>query len=254
MDLSEGIKHIIEPENVFSFRIGGIEIGVRDSVVAMWVLTLILITAVRFLIVKMEVLPGKKQNILEAFVEGTGNFVKNNGGEHHYREIAPYIGTIILFITFMNIGAIFNIIPDPVQLHRLTGWDVLLKLPAIRLFPPTKDINITLGFAVFSIGMVLYKTMKVKKFKRGLHTFIEPVSLMLPFKMLDYAVRPLSLTLRMFGNITAAYIMMEIIYLAFPLVIPGIMSLYFDIFDGLLQAVIFTFLMTMYMAEALEQT
>src|SRR5690606_15081314 len=125
-------------------------------------------------------------------------------------------------------------------------------LPRIRVFPPTKDINITLGLAVVSVGMVLYKTLKVKKIKGGLHTFIEPVPLMLPFKMLDYVVRPLSLTLRMFGNIMAAYIMMELIYLAFPLIMPGVLSLYFDLFDGILQAFIFTFLTTLYMAEALE--
>jgi F-type H+-transporting ATPase subunit a len=102
------------------------------------------------------------------------------------------------------------------------------------------------------MGMVFYKTLKIKKVRRGLHTFVEPVPLMLPFKMLDYVVRPMSLTLRMFGNIMAAYIMMELIYIAFPLVLPGVLSLYFDIFDGVLQAFIFSFLTTLYIAEALE--
>jgi F-type H+-transporting ATPase subunit a len=252
MSISEEINQIIEPKNVFSFRLAGLDIGVRDSVVALWVITIIIVIAVKFIMKEFKTIPGKKQNLAESFVEMISNFIKSNGGEHHYKEIVPFIGTVILFVSFANMGAIFNVIPDPEDLYKIFKWDFLLKLPAIRVFPPTKDINITLGFAVFALGMVFYKTMKVKKIKGGLHTFVEPVPLMLPFKMLDYVVRPLSLTLRMFGNIMAAYIMMELIYLAFPLVLPGVLSLYFDIFDGVLQAYIFTFLTTLYMAEALE--
>jgi F-type H+-transporting ATPase subunit a len=252
MSISENINQIIEPKIVFSFRIAGMEVGVRDSVLALWVLTVILVIAAKIFVKNLKTVPGGKQNLAESFIEMIGNFVKSNAGEQHYKEIVPYVGTIILFISLANIGAIFNIIPDPGQLYKIFKWEFLLKLPVIRLFPPTKDINITLGFAVLTLGMVFYKTIKVKKIKSGLHSFIEPVALMLPFKMLDYVVRPLSLTLRMFGNMMAGYIMMELIYLAFPLIIPGVLSIYFDIFDGVLQAFIFTFLTTLYLAEALE--
>jgi len=252
MTVSEEIKHVIEPENVFAFKIAGLEIGIRDSVIAMWLFTIVLIVVVKLIVKKLQTVPDNKQSLVESFVEMINNFVRNNAGEHHYREIAPYIGTIILFIGFMNMGALFNLVPDPGEIYDITGWGFLQKLPVVRIFPPTKDINITFGLAVFSVGMVFYKTLKIKKIRGGLHTFVEPVGLMLPFKMLDYVVRPLSLTLRMFGNVMAAYIMIELIYIAFPLVIPGVLGLYFDVFDGILQAFIFTFLTMLYMAEALE--
>ena len=253
MTISEEIQHVIEPENIFAFKIAGIEIGVRDSVIAMWIFTIILIVVVRLLVKKLQTIPNKKQSVIESFVEMINNFVKNNGAEHHFKEVAPFIGTLILFLGFMNIGSIFNIIPDPHELYEIFRWEFLLKLPVIKLFPPTKDINITLGLAIVTMGMVFYKTLKIKKIKGGLHTFIEPVPLMLPFKLLDFIVRPMSLTLRMFINVMAAFIMMELVYLVIPMILPGVLSLYFDIFDGLLQAFIFAFLTTLYMAEALEQ-
>ena len=252
MTVSEEIKHVIEPENVFVFKIAGIEIGIRDSVIAMWVFTIILIVVVKLIVKKLKTVPDKKQSLIESFVEMINNFVKNNGVEKHFKEIAPFIGTLILFLGLMNVGSIFNIIPDPHELYEIFKWELLLKLPVVKLFPPTKDINITLGMAIVTMGMVLYKTLKIKKIKGGLHTFIEPVPLMLPFKLLDFVVRPMSLTLRMFGNVMAAFIMMELINIAIPVILPGVLSLYFDIFDGLLQAFIFAFLTTLYMAEALE--
>ena len=250
--MGEEIKHIIEPRDIFTIKLAGLEIEIRDSVIAMWLITLLLIIVVRLLIKKMETIPDKKQNILESFVEMINNFVKNNAGEYHIMEIAPYLGSLVLFLSFMNIGAVFNIIPDPKELYDIFGWEFLLKLPTIKIFPPTKDINITAGFAIATMGIVFIKTLKVKKIKGGLHTFLEPVPIMLPFKLLDYVVRPMSLTLRMFGNVMAAFIMMELVYVAVPIVIPGILSLYFDFFDGILQAFIFMFLTTLYMAEALE--
>ena len=52
--------------------------------------------------------------------------------------------------------------------------------------------------------------------------------------------------MRLFGNILGAYILMEMIINGLPLIFPAIASLYFDLFDGLLQAFIFMFLTTLY--------
>jgi F-type H+-transporting ATPase subunit a len=83
-------------------------------------------------------------------------------------------------------------------------------------------------------------------------SLIDPMPAMLPFKILDYLIKPLSLSMRLFGNIFGAFILMEFIYLVVPIIIPGILGIWFDIFDGILQAVIFTYLSTSYIGEILE--
>jgi F-type H+-transporting ATPase subunit a len=75
---------------------------------------------------------------------------------------------------------------------------------------------------------------------------------MLPFNILEYAIKPMSLCLRLFGNILGAFIIMELIDMFVPLFLPPIVGLYFDFFDGLIQTVVFTFLTTLYIAEAVE--
>ena len=78
--------------------------------------------------------------------------------------------------------------------------------------------------------------------------------MMLPFNLLEYIIRPLSLCLRLFGNILGGFIIMLLIEhaLPIPLGIPAFLSLYFDFFDGLIQAVVFVFLTTLFIAEAVE--
>ena len=66
--------------------------------------------------------------------------------------------------------------------------------------------------------------------------------------------------MRLFGNVLGAFVVMELVKLPFkvglgiPAIgVPVILSAYFDIFDGLLQAYVFAFLTSLYMAEALEE-
>ncbi len=77
---------------------------------------------------------------------------------------------------------------------------------------------------------------------------------MLPFHVLDYGTRTISLSLRLFGNILAGYIIMEMLYAGAIFVKPivPIASFFFDIFDACLQAYIFVFLSSVYISEAIE--
>ena len=69
---------------------------------------------------------------------------------------------------------------------------------------------------------------------------------------MEYFIRGLSLAVRLFGNILAAYIIMDLIYEMMPVFLPAGLSIYFDIFDGILQAFIFVFLTCLYIGEAVE--
>ena len=65
---------------------------------------------------------------------------------------------------------------------------------------------------------------------------------MLPMNILELFIKPLSLCMRLFGNIFAAFVIMELVKMVVPVVLPAALCLYFDLFDGLLQAYVFVFL------------
>ena len=65
--------------------------------------------------------------------------------------------------------------------------------------------------------------------------FASPSVMIAPLNVMEIGIRPLSLCFRLFGNILGAYIIMELIKIVCPLVLPIPFSLYFDIFDGILQ-------------------
>jgi ATP synthase subunit a len=58
--------------------------------------------------------------------------------------------------------------------------------------------------------------------------------------------------MRLFGNVLGAFVIMELVELVVPVGVPAILSLYFDLFDGLVQAYVFVFLTSLYIAEAVE--
>lgn len=235
----------------FTLNLFGYDVQISESIIVMWIIMAFLIIAAFVLTRNLQTVPKGKQNIAETIVEFIYNFSETNIG-HHYRLFAPYLGTILLFLVMANIISIFNIIPDPEQLYNLTGLEFFEKLPAIHMRPPTKDVNITGCLAIVTIMYVLTAGIRVKKFGGWLKSFAEPMPIMVPFKILDYFIRPMSLCFRLFGNILGAYIIMELANAAIAIAFPAALSIYFDLFDGGLQAYIFVFLTSMYLAEAVE--
>jgi F-type H+-transporting ATPase subunit a len=236
LDLGEKLVEAIESHTMFRMNLFGHDIPVSDAVVSMWVIMAVMIVIAIILTRKLTSVPNKKQNIAEIIVEFINNIVKDAIGEHHWKVFAPYLGTIMLFLIFANTVSIFNVIPGE----------------GFKLRPPTRNINVTVCMAIMSICVVIYAGIRFKKPSGWLKSFVEPLPIMLPFKILDYGIKPLSLSLRLFGNILGAFIIMELIYAAVPPIIPAALSIYFDLFDGILQAYVFMFLTSLYIAEALE--
>ena len=99
--------------------------------------------------------------------------------------------------------------------------------------PPTKSMQVTLALAFTSIVLVEYAAYKDKGVKGRLKAFTKPLAIVTPINLLEI-------------------IIMELIKAVVPVVVPVALSLYFDIFDGLLQAYIFVFLTALYIKEAVE--
>ena len=145
------------------------------------------------------------------------------------KKYLPFLETLIIYIGVSNVIGLFG------------------------LRPPTKDLNVTAGLAIMSIIYIQYCGIKEKGVKRWLRSFKEPMPLLLPINIMELIIKPLSLCMRLFGNVLGAFVIMELVKLCIPVGVPLILSLYFDVFDGLIQAYVFVFLTSLFMAEAMEE-
>ena len=80
----------------------------------------------------------------------------------------------------------------------------------------------------------------------------EPAPIMLPINILEVVIRPTSLCMRLFGNVLGSYVVMKLLEFICPAVLPIPFSLYFDFFDGFIQAYVFVFLTSLFIKEAIE--
>ncbi len=217
----------LECETVFTIPIFG-GIGVSESTVVTWIIMIVLVVACKVLVKDLKVEnPGKKQLALESIVGWMHKFFYELVGEHGKRYI-PYLMTVIIYLGISNLIGYFG------------------------FKPPTKDMNVTLGLSIMSIILIQYAGIHKKGIKGWVKSFAEPIPVVLPINILELVIKPLSLCMRLFGNVLGAFVIMELIKLCIPIAIPIPFSLYFDLFDGLIQAYVFVFLTSLFIEEALE--
>lgn len=117
---------------------------------------------------------------------------------------------------------------------------------------PTKDLNVTVALAVMSIVLIEYSGIHAKGSKKWLKSFAEPIAIVAPINVLELFIRPLSLSMRLFGNVLGSFVVMELLKIVMPILLPIPFSIYFDIFDGFIQAYVFVFLTALFMKEKME--
>ena len=223
--ISEKIAHHLE------YVTGAIQIGgmtIPRGVYISWGIIVVLVLLAIWFTRRMEVVPTRKrQVIIESFIGMLYNMLYGILGEHGKRYI-PYLLTVMIYLGVANMVGLFG------------------------LAPPTKDLNVTLGLAVMSIILVQYASIHQKGVGGWLKSFTQPVAIVTPLNVLELVIKPLSLCMRLFGNILGAFIIMELIKMVIPAVIPLAASMYFDVFDAFLQAYVFVFLTSLYIQEAIE--
>lgn len=225
-NLSEELLSQLNPKISFTIPIfGGVPIG--ESVVVTWIIMLVLVVASILLTRNLKIVPNKRQACMETIVGGINNFFEGILGEEG-KVFIPYLGTIALYIGVANIIGLFG-------------------LP-----PPTKELNTTAGLAFMSVVLIYGSGLWAKGFRGWLKSFAEPMALVAPLNVLEILIRPLSLCMRLFGNVLGSFVIMELIKIVAPLIIPIPLSMYFDIFDGLIQAFVFVFLTALFLRESIE--
>ena len=188
----------------------------------------VLVILCKIFVRNLKTVPTGAQLLIEMLITWLNNFFVDIMGQKG-KKYLPFLETLIIYIGVSNVIGLFG------------------------LRPPTKDLNVTAGLAIMSIIYIQYCGIKEKGVKRWLRSFKEPMPLLLPINIMELIIKPLSLCMRLFGNVLGAFVIMELVKLCIPVGVPLILSLYFDVFDGLIQAYVFVFLTSLFMAEAMEE-
>jgi len=207
---------------------------VPETVLVVLVLCVTAVAASRKLVARN---PGRFQSFLEFCVSSLESFVRGILGDEA-KTLTPVIGTIFIFILSLNL---LGLIPG--------------------LTSPTANINTPASLAIFAFLLVQYYSIRKQGPVRYVKHFMgEPLALaplMLPIHVIGELARPLSLTIRLFGNIFGEDMVIAILILIvtsvlgkflLPLQFP---MLVFAIFTSFVQALVFSMLVTIYITVAI---
>jgi len=230
-------------KTIFTITLFDYKIPITETVIVSWIVMLILIVGSLLLTRKFKEIPTGSQAILETGVEFLNNFARNQFGSFA-KYLGPYMGSLFLFLLLSNLIPVISLVEVKAFGHEFT--------PPFMFRPPTKDINVTAALAVISILLVLVCGFAARGFTGWFKNLLNPVPIMLPFNLMDYGTRLISLALRLFGNMLGGFVLMSMIEGVLPVALPVVPSLYFDFFDGIVQAGIFVFLTSLYISEAVK--
>ena len=218
------------------FNLPILNIPITNVVIMSWIAMAVIILWAWVSTRNLKLIPKGLQNSAEVVVEGITNFVVNLAGPNG-KKFAPYLGTIALFLAISNTAGAF----------------FMSELTNGIIGPSTRGIAIPIALAIMTIVVTIGAGIQ----KKGLLGFIKglfkPVWILFPFNLLEFVIKPLSLSMRLFGNILGAYILMEIILHSVPIIFPSFACLYFDLFDGLLQVFVFVLLSSLYIGEEVKE-
>jgi F-type H+-transporting ATPase subunit a len=217
--------------------------GLRITETVIWAVIVAVLLAV-FLLLSVRNLkrdPKGGQGVAELIVEYAYSMTGNNIGKQHL-GYAPFVGTVFLFVLFAN----------------------MLGMLGFR--PVTSDVNATTALAVCVFLVIQGSGIRSKGIKGYLKHFVQPYPFLLPINILEEFTFPISLSFRLFGNILAGVIVMELVFgglkklsmsvlhLPIPLlqtVIPLPLNAFFDIAEPVLQAFVFTMLTMAFVSKAI---
>ncbi|MBF0285724.1 MAG: F0F1 ATP synthase subunit A [Magnetococcales bacterium] len=234
--------HHFEVLNFVNLRLFGLDISISNSVVWMWLATIGAFAFFWFSTQRRSIVPSRMQSLAELGFLFIRDMVRDNIGKEGERFF-PYVLTLFFFILSCNL---LGLIPGS--------------------FTPTSQIIVT---GVFAVGVFLLSVGLGFK-KHGLHflSFFAPsglppllLPLMVPIEIISFLARPVSLSVRLFANMTAGHTVLAVL-IFFAATLPWFVSwaplsfsiaLYgVEIFIGFIQAYIFSILTCVYINDALH--
>ena len=233
MDLHAG-HHVVVQWLGMSFNI--------DTIVNTWIVMAIVIVITLLATRKRQLVPSGIQNVVEAILEELTRQL-SPGIEKHWSKVSAILFTFFLFIFVANqIGLL------PTEVFSDYG------LLPYRLSSPTADVNTTLALAVVSTIVV----WSISIYSKGLgyfKHFVQPFPPMIVLNIFEEVAKPITLTVRLFGNIIAGEILLEVLYYLLPTYVPlAWIWLALSLFIGTIQAFIFTVLTAAYLNQGANES
>ena len=231
----------------FAIHTPWFDINITQTIITMLVATIVLLVVAVLIKKSLKKRPGRFQVIVEKLVTMLYNLVESTMGKHNLK-FAPYIGTLFLSSIVCT----------------LLGMTQVLR-------SATADLSVTLAWARVTTGMVWFCNIKNFGFRAWLKGFTEPIVVMTPMNIVSEIAQPISLAFRHFGNVVGGSVLTALIYMALgglssivlgwlpgiigqiPFLqvgIPAFLSIYFDLFSGFVQALVFSLLTMVYVGAA----
>lgn len=219
-------------KGLLKYELFGQELWITTTHVGLLIVTVFLIILMLIghrKIVKADPMAKPKglQNVLEIFVETIDNLVESIMGKNG-RRFRNWICAIFMFILFCNISGLFG------------------------LRPPTADYGVTLPLGLITFFLIQINGLRAKKMQHVTNLF-KPNPILFPINLIGEVAVPLSLSLRLFGNIMSGTILMGLIYGLLPkaltIGIPSVIHVYCDIFSGAIQTYVFCMLTMVYIND-----
>ena len=222
---------------------------ITESQINSWLIMLSILGLALYLGHGLALKPQTKRQVLaEWAVEQVQNQVSDNMGQR-FIQFVPFIAAIMVISAFSS----------------------LMSLVGLR--PPTADMNVVAGWAIVVFIIITYYKLKGGLFPY-VKGFFEPVPVFAPFNIIGELATPVSMSFRHYGNVLSGVVISTLVAFAlqglsklvlgwlpgflgnFPFLqvgLPAILSLYFDIFSGLMQAFIFAMLTMLYIATGFPE-
>jgi len=190
----------------------------------------------------------KRQLVAEWIVKQTQSLVKTNMSDY-FSGFAPFVASIMALSAFSSLLSLFG------------------------MYPPTSDINIVGGWAILVFILITYYKMKCGPLHYA-KSFGDPVPFLAPLNVISEVATPISMAFRHYGNVLSGAVisvlvatglqgLTNIIFGWLPgflgeipflqIGLPAILSVYFDLFSGCLQAFIFAMLTMLYVASGFPE-
>ena len=235
------------PRIYFTIHTPWFDINITQTVVSLIAVSLLLIAIALIATRRLTKRPGRLQVVTEKLVNMLYGLVEDTMGRHNLK-FAPYIGTLFLC-------SIVGTLIGMTQIFRSV----------------TADLSVTLAWALVTTGLVWYNNIKNFGFKTWLKGFTEPIVVMTPMNVVSEIAQPISMAFRHFGNVAGGSVLTALVYAAlaalsnfifgwipgiigtipfFQVGIPAFLSVYFDLFSGFVQALVFSLLTMVYVGGA----
>lgn len=209
-------------------------LDITGEVITMWLIIAALALLSLYIGKHLQERPGKLQNVIETGIEYLENSFSGNLGKKRARSYFWFLGSLFIFIIFSNYSGL------------LPGVGLTKYLKA-----PTSSLSVTAGLGICTFCFLQGAGIHARGFKGYFKHFVTPIFIMLPLLLLDELIKPVSLSLRLFGNIFGEEAVTEQFYEILPIGAPLVMMALSLLFCAL-QAIVYTTLVSIYLDEATE--